>query len=150
MTACKVTGNINEKKVQLSETQAATGTLKKGDGLIIDGRMYRITKDATAASNAAANVEIDMPLHIQITEAMSAYIVTKYHSLAFHRNAIAMVTRPLELPMGNKNAAIMQHNGLGVRVVYDYDINTKTDYVSIDILYGLKLLYPELACKLVG
>lgn len=52
--------------------------------------------------------------------------------------------------MGNKNAAIMQHNGLGVRVVYDYDINTKTDYVSIDILYGLKLLYPELACKLVG
>ena len=150
MTSCKVKGNINEKKIQLSETEAATGTLKVGDGLIIDGRMYRLTKDATAAANAASDVEIDMPLHIQIDEAVEAYIVTKHHSLAFHRNAIAMVTRPLELPMGNKNAAIVQHNGLGIRVVFDYDTNTKTDFVSLDILYGIKLLYPELACNLVG
>ena len=150
MTACKVTGNVNEKKLQITDAKAATGTLKIGDGLIIDGRMYRITKDATAASGAAADVEIDMPLHIQIDEATDAYVVTKHHSLAFHRNAIALVTRTLALPMGNKQAAVVQDNGLGVRVVYDYDTNTKTDYVSLDVLYGIKLLYPELAVKLVG
>ena len=84
--------NMNKAVVQFDLDRLAEATrlhvgstmeAKKGDGLIIDGRMYRITKDATAASNTAANVEIDMPLHIQITGAMSAYIVTKYHSLAF-------------------------------------------------------------------
>lgn len=149
MTAAKATGTINTDKVDLSNVQAQSGTLKVGDGLIIDGRMYRIKKDATAASGSASQVELDQKLHKTLSNE-DVYIVTKYHSLAFHRNAIAFVTRNLELPMGNKNASIMQHNGLGIRVVFDYDTKTKTDYVSLDILYGVKLLDGDMAVKLVG
>lgn len=61
-------------------------------------------------------------------------------SIAFHKNAMALVTRPLALPMGAAKAAIVSHNGFGLRVVYDYDMNKKTDTISIDILCGFKLM----------
>ena len=65
-------------------------------------------------------------------------------SIAFHKNALCLVTRPLALPMGASNAAIVNYNGLGLRVVYGYNMNTKTDTVSIDILCGVKLLDDKL------
>lgn len=65
--------------------------------------------------------------------------------LAFHRNAFALVTRQLALPMGAQNAAIVDFDGFGLRVVYDYDINTKSDTISIDMLCGVKLLDDQLA-----
>ena len=65
--------------------------------------------------------------------------------LAFHRNAFALVTRQLALPMGAQNAAIVDFDGFGLRVVYDYDINTKSDTISIDMLCGIKLLDEKLA-----
>ena len=65
-------------------------------------------------------------------------------SIAFHKNAIALVTRPLALPQGAAKAAIVNYDGFGLRVVYGYDINTKKDTVSIDMLCGVKLLDDKL------
>lgn len=149
MTECKATGAKDAQKVNLTDVKPATGTLKVGDGLIIDGRMYRVTADATAANGTVNDVAIDMPLMTAYNGA-EVYLVTKVHSLAFHRNAIVLTTRTLELPMGNKNAAVMGNNGLGVRVVFGYDQNTKKDTISLDVLYGIKTIYPEMAVKLIG
>lgn len=66
-------------------------------------------------------------------------------SLAFHKNAFALVTRPLELPQGAKDSAIISFDGFGLRVVYGYDIKTKTDTISIDMLCGVKTLDKDLA-----
>lgn len=148
-TAYKVSGTKDAKTVALSSVTAATGTIKKGDAFILDGYLYHFTEDKTAASGAVESVGIDMPLVKTYTNA-DAYLVNKPHSLAFHRNAIALVTRPLALPMGASNAAIMSDNGLGVRVVYGYNQDTKKDTVSLDIIYGIKTLDETLAVKLVG
>ena len=61
-------------------------------------------------------------------------------SIAFHKNAMALVTRPLALPQGAAKAAIMNYDGFGLRVVYGYDMNTKSDTISIDMLCGVKML----------
>lgn len=61
-------------------------------------------------------------------------------SLAFHKNALALVTRPLALPQGNKESAIVNYDGFGLRVVKDYDINKKKDIISIDMVCGVSLL----------
>lgn len=66
-------------------------------------------------------------------------------SIAFHKHAFALVTRPLALPNGAAKAAIMNYDGFGLRVVYGYDINTKTDTISIDMLCGVKTLDASLA-----
>jgi hypothetical protein len=65
-------------------------------------------------------------------------------SIAFHKNAMALVTRPLALPQGAAKAAIMNYDGFALRVVFGYDMNTKTDTVSIDMLCGVKLLDDKL------
>ena len=148
-TAYKVSGTKDEKKVALSSVTAATATVKKGDGFILDGYLYHFAADATAASGAVAEVAIDMPLVKDYTNT-DAYLVNKTHSLAFHKNAIALVTRPLELPFGAAQAAIQQYDGFGIRVVFGYDMDTKTDTVSLDVIYGVKTLDADMAVKLVG
>lgn len=65
--------------------------------------------------------------------------------LAFHKNAFALVTRPLATPEGAAKSAIVNYDGLGLRVVYDYDINSKKDVISIDMLCGVKTLDKTLA-----
>ena len=70
--------------------------------------------------------------------------------VAFHKNAFALVTRPLATPSGAAKSAIVDYDGFGLRVVYDYDINNKTDVVSIDMLCGVKTLDKALAAKIVS
>ena len=70
-------------------------------------------------------------------------------NLAFHKNAFALVTVPLEMPAGVWGAR-ETHNGLSIRVVKDYDIEKDSEIIRMDILYGVKTLYPELAARIWG
>lgn len=71
--------------------------------------------------------------------------VSGMSGVVFHKNAFALVTRPLALPQGAAKAAIVDYDGFGLRVVYDYDIDKKTDTISIDMLCGVKTLNDKLA-----
>jgi hypothetical protein len=148
-TAYKVTGTKDATTIALSSVTATTATVKTGDGFILDGHLYRFTEDATATAGAVAEVDIDMPLTKAYTAA-DAYLVNKTHSLAFHHNAIALVTRPLALPLGAAQSAVQSYNGMGIRVVYGYNQTTKTDTISLDLIYGIKTLDATMAVKLVG
>ncbi|MGQ0835642.1 MAG: P22 phage major capsid protein family protein, partial [Gammaproteobacteria bacterium] len=71
-------------------------------------------------------------------------------NLTFHRDAFALVMVPLELPRGAAFKARAQADGMSVRVINDYDIDADTDIIRLDILYGVKTLYAELACRIFG
>lgn len=71
-------------------------------------------------------------------------------AMAFHKNAFALVTRPLALPQGAAKAAIVNYDGFGLRVVYGYDMDKKTDTISIDMLCGVKTLDADLASVVAG
>lgn len=71
-------------------------------------------------------------------------------NMAFHRNAFALVTVPLEMPDGAAFKARESHNGLSIRVVKDYDIENDLDIIRLDILYGKKSIYPDLATRFSG
>lgn len=75
---------------------------------------------------------------------------TAVDAVAFHRNAFALVTRSLALPNGAGKAAIVNYDGFGLRVVYDYDIHTKSDTISIDMLCGVATLDKNLAAVIKG
>lgn len=70
-------------------------------------------------------------------------------NMAFHPNAFALVSVPLALPEGAW-CARESHNGLSIRVIKDYDIANDTEKIRLDVLYGVKTLYPELACRLTA
>jgi hypothetical protein len=68
-------------------------------------------------------------------------------SLAFRREAFALVTRTLPLPrgIGAGQGSVVTYKGLGLRVIYGYDMSKKQDVVSIDCLMGVKTLDPKRA-----
>lgn len=70
-------------------------------------------------------------------------------NLAFNRNAFALVTVPLEMPK-NVWGARATHNGLSIRVIKDYNILTDEEICRMDIMYGVKTIYPELAVRVSG
>lgn len=135
-----VSGKAGEMTVTVS---GSDGSVSAGDGFVLDGYLYRFTESGEGA------LAIDQKLMCDCQNAEVALVNTP-NSLAFHRNAIALVSRNLALPMGASRAAYAEANGLGVRVVYDYDAATKTDKISFDIIYGIKALEPKLICALKG
>lgn len=72
-----------------------------------------------------------------------------YTNMVFHKNAFALVSAPLEPPIGGPDYAIENLNGLSVRVVFDYTTMTKTNLCSIDLLCGVKTLDRNLAAVLL-
>lgn len=138
ITAIKVTGTKGESKFACTNITPATGTLKVGDKIIVNGYAYTVSEDATAVSSAISELKVSEKVVETISTAVSAMPITKEHSLGFHRNGLALVTRELELPAGANKCAIASANGLAVRVVYGYDQSTKTDKISFDIIYGVK------------
>jgi len=127
-----------------------TGTLKKGDVFTVAGdtQQYVCLALATAGSNEvditfypAAKVAWDGDAAVTVLASASA------ENLAFHKNCFALVTRPLEKPMGAAYAETLSFNGVSCRIVAGYDMNTKQDTISIDFLCGVKTLTPELGVR---
>jgi hypothetical protein len=54
------------------------------------------------------------------------------------------------MPKGVDFASRQVHEGISMRIVRDYDINNDAMPCRIDVLYGWKTLYPELACRIWG
>jgi len=148
----KVKGAVSAGATQIVIDGAnLTGTLVKGDVIAISGKSYVVTENATAAAN-----EIAVKLYPETTEIANdtevAIVSTHTANLAFHKNAFALVSRPLALPRGlsSEQKAIVNYDGFGLRVIYDYNSQYKKDVISIDMLCGVKTLSPELACRLLG
>lgn len=73
-------------------------------------------------------------------------------NLVFHRDAFVLGMADLELPgSGAKGErAVDEDAGLSIRFVEQYDINNDRNIARLDVLYGWKCVYPELACRVVG
>lgn len=129
----------------LTERRFVAGTDMEADMLKNDLFISaeKVGDEGTALREASLGRKLGLDIYVD-QNADAANI----RGVAFHKNAFALVTRPLALPGGAGKAAIVDYDGLGLRVVYDYDINKKTDVVSIDILCGVATLDKNLAAKI--
>jgi hypothetical protein len=71
-------------------------------------------------------------------------------NLAFHENALALVTVPLELPDSAVFKARADWRGYSIRVIKAYDIAEDDEIIRLDILFGVKAIYPELGLRIWG
>ncbi len=153
-----VKGAVDAGATELTIDDDTSGTLagsvKDGDLLEIAGEQYVITADADASANEiAVSFYPAAPTGGIADNAEITYTATDHaNNLGFHKNAFALVSRPLALPRGKADAqkAIVNYDGFGLRVVYDYNSTYKKDVVSIDMVCGVKTLTPELAVRLIG
>ena len=104
---------------------------------IATGMAYN-TVDSLPAENAAITF---------IGTAATAYA----QNLVYHPSAFALVTVPIEMPSNVWGARETDPDaGISIRVVKQYDIDADEEIIRLDILYGVKTLYPELAVRLWG
>lgn len=106
----------------------------------------KVGDNGTALREASLGRKFGFDTYMDQNVQESAQVI---QNLAFHKNAFALVTRPLALPAGGANASIVNYDGFGLRVVQGYDINKKTQIVSIDMLCGVKTLDKNLAVKML-
>jgi len=124
-------------------------------------QQFTVMADANSgASTGPATLTVSPPIissgvHQTVSAAPAddaAITVVNSHAanLAFHKNAFALVMCPLELPDSAGFKARESHNGLSVRVVKDYNVDSDEEIIRLDILYGVKAVDPRLAVRLLG
>ena len=70
-------------------------------------------------------------------------------NMAFHKNAFALCMVPLAVPDGVWSGSASE-DGYSIRIVKDYDVKEDDEIVRLDILYGVKTIYPEMAVRIMG
>ena len=119
----------------------------RGDILQIGGENYLVMED-----NIAFGSSLDVLLDRIFTgsEGDAVTMIPSHDAnLVFHPHAFAFVTRPLSAPAGVESY-VTTYNGISLRVVRGYDIRYKKEMLSMDVLYGFKAVYPELAVRYLG
>ncbi len=139
-----------------STAGASTAKLLAGDLFSIDGNQFVVTADATAASGVVS-VGIYPALPNAYGDFSSAAVTfpdasagSHVANLAFQKDAFCFATAPLAPPRGGADSYTVVADGLSLRVVEDYDIDTDTNQWRMDILYTVETLYPELAVQVLG
>lgn len=124
-------------------------TVRRGDLITVDGGTYTVTADVTLVSG-----EGDVPVYPAVRANIAdntAVTCAGAHTanLAFHRDAFAFISRPLAAPAGVESY-VTSLDGISLRVVRGYDMQYKREMISMDVLYGFKTMYPELAVRCMG
>lgn len=95
------------------------------------------------AVSGTTGITLDRPLVVALADDDKVNIGPAGHyNFAFHKNAMALVVRPLALPREGTGAraASVNYNGLGIRVVITYDGKSQGHRVTLDMLCGIALL----------
>ena len=130
-----------------SASATLTGTVKAGDLVKIGNNYYVCILDASASSNKVS-VKLNKAVTVTANTAVTV-IGSGVQNLVFHENAFAFVTRPLIAPAGVESYTT-SYNGISLRVTRGYNMQYKKEMLSMDVLYGYKTMYPELACRVLG
>ncbi len=130
-------GEAQQFVVTTAVTADAGGlmTITISPAMIISGPYQ--TVDAAPADNAL--------ITMQGTAAQ-----TTPQNMVFHKNAFALVMADLEMPDGAVWKARESKNNFSLRVIKWYDGENDEDKIRLDVLYGTKAIYPDLATRLSG
>lgn len=138
-----------------ASASAAYKNIKRGDLIEIEGKQYTVTKSGmfsgtTAEISVAPAYTGDTEKAVTFVKGSGGKIAESYtNNLIFHPNAFAFVTRPLITPAGVESYTT-SYNGVSLRATRGYDMKTKKETLSLDVLYGYKTVYPELAVRYLG
>lgn len=125
-----------------------SGKLVAGDILTIAKKQYVAQNDATPSSGT--DIEVEVYPAISVSSGTKVELAASHTAnLAFNPLAFAYVTRPLAAPAGVESY-VTSHNGISLRVVRGYNMEKKKEMLSMDVLYGFKAIYPELATRILG
>lgn len=160
-------------------SDTGTGTLKAGDIITIAGvyavnpvskakldflRQFTVLEDVADVSNGSIKISPKICMSDDIVQGPAYQNVSKYPedgdaitvigdhtaNMAFHRNALALCTVPIQLPDSCNWKSQVEDDGISISLSKGYDINTLKETVRLDIKFGVKVLAEDQCCRLLG
>lgn len=158
---------------------ASTAALKQGDVFTIAGvyavnpvskavlpylQQFVAKADGTADASGNLTVTISPPIittgafqtvsaapadNVAITVVGSASTVYP-QNMVFHKNAFALCIVPMEKPDGAVDVVRETYKGFSIRMIPVYTGSNDTSAWRLDVLLGVKAIYPDLATRLSG
>jgi hypothetical protein len=156
---------------------AGTGTIKQGEVVTIAGmdsvhpetkvdsgllQQFVVTADyaggagnisvspAPVTSGATQNVVINSAGASKALVIVGTVSTNYGQSMVYQEDAFTFATADLVMPKGVDWGAREVFDGISLRIVRDYDINSDRLPTRVDVLYGYKTLRPQLACRLAN
>lgn len=154
--ASTVAGAVGDTTLNVINA-TASGTVKIGDIFTLagdsDSQQYVITANATASATVAVALSFYPPLKTTVATGATLVVVSATYAanLAFHRDAIAWASRPLQDISGLGNtitSAVDPVTGVALRLEVSRQYRQTT--FSFDVLGGANVIRPELGVKILG
>jgi hypothetical protein len=114
---------------------------------------YSIVDVTVITAGTTYQIELDRPLETAIADNdVIGYGHAGSYNFAFHRNALAMVMRPLAAPRAGAGAiaGTASFNGMSMRITISYEGRGQGHLVTLDLLMGTKVLDESLAVPFLG
>lgn len=115
-------------------------------------RVYTII-ESEAVSASEQSILLDRPLELQVADDDPVFPgPAGNYNFGFHREAIALVNRPLALPASDMGvrSQVGVHNDISMRVSMQYDISQQGTVVTCDMLAGVAVLDTDLGVVMLG
>lgn len=123
----------------------STGTgASRRDYVIIESEVVNATDQS---------ILLDRPLEIALADDEDVYPGPGgSYNFIFHREAIALVSRPLALPSAEMGvrSSVAVHNDVSMRIAMQYDIDSQGTKVTLDLLAGVAVLDTDLGVVMLG
>ncbi len=149
-TSTTVSGNYAAgyaKEITLAAAYVATGQIVAFD----TGSSRHVY--TCVEGGGTTTILLDRPLDAALTNGDAAYPGPHgSFNLAFHRDALALVSRPLALPntaLGVRSS-VGVYNDVAMRVSMQYDISSQGTIVTLDLLCGVAVLDENLGCVMLS
>lgn len=109
--------------------------------------------EVSATTATTTTVLLDRPLEATVASGANAFPGPGGAMCpVMHRDAIALVTRPMDNIPAEEGArsAVASYDGVGVRVVMQYDSSAGGTRVNVDLLAGISVLDEDLLCVMLA
>jgi hypothetical protein len=130
----KISTGLLQRFVVTANSGTSATSLEISPAIVATGPRQNVT-------NGAANDQAIVKVAAGANERVNS-------SMVYHRDAFAFATADLVMPKGVDFASREVYDGISLRIVRQYDINTDAMPCRIDVLYGFKTLRPQLACRI--
>lgn len=106
---------------------------------------------AIGSKNSTTSLKLDRGLDGAVNNDSAVFAgPTGDFGMAFHKNAIAFVSRPIAMENeAGVDSAVINYNGLSLRATIWYNGTKQGHLVTIDMLCGVKVLDTNLGCLIV-
>ena len=115
-------------------------------------RVYTII-ESEVINATDQSILLDRPLELAVSDNDPMFPgPAGSYNFAFHREAIALVNRPLALPASDMGvrSQVGVHNDISMRVSMQYDIKEQGTVVTLDMLCGVAVLDTNLGVVMLG